>query len=39
MAAETSLAREGTGTTRVELFDAQGPIGFALQTLFVERRT
>ncbi|HEY1692115.1 MAG TPA: thioesterase family protein [Polyangiaceae bacterium] len=38
MAAETSLAREGTGTTRADLFDERGPIGFALQTLFVERR-
>jgi Thioesterase-like superfamily len=38
MAAETSLASEGTGTTRAELFDLQGPIGLAVQTLYVEKR-
>jgi hypothetical protein len=38
MHAVTSLAREGTGTTRAELWDESGPIGWALQTLFVEKR-
>ena len=38
MRAETSIARDGIGTTRARLFDARGTIGRALQTLFVEQR-
>jgi Thioesterase-like superfamily len=38
MRAVTSLAREGTGTTRAEIFDEQGQLGEALQTLYVEKR-
>ncbi|HEY8038777.1 MAG TPA: thioesterase family protein [Polyangiaceae bacterium] len=38
MRAKTTLASEGTGTTRAELFDEHGAVGEALQTLFVEKR-
>jgi acyl-CoA thioesterase len=38
MHAITALASDGVGTTRARLFDAQGYVGEALQTLFVNRR-
>lgn len=38
MHAITALASEGVGTTRARLFDAQGTVGEALQTLFVSPR-
>jgi hypothetical protein len=38
MDARTSLAGDGTGTTRARLFDATGNLGEALQTLFVASR-
>ncbi len=38
MRAETSVARDGIGTTRARIFDAGGTIGRALQTLYVDRR-
>jgi hypothetical protein len=38
MRAVTSLASDGVGVTRAQLFDERGVIGEALQTLFVEPR-
>jgi hypothetical protein len=38
MSAATSIASEGTGTTRARLFDTRGYFGESLQTLFVEPR-
>jgi hypothetical protein len=38
MRAVTSIASDGIGTTRAQLFDERGMIGEALQTLFVDRR-
>jgi hypothetical protein len=39
MRAVTELSQEGTGTTRADLWDDTGPIGRALQTLYVEKRS
>ncbi len=38
MRAVTQIAADGVGTTRARLFDAAGPLGEALQTLYVEPR-
>jgi hypothetical protein len=38
MSAVTALAGDGIGTTRARIFDAQGTVGEALQSLFVGRR-
>jgi hypothetical protein len=38
MRAVTSLADDGIGLTRARLFDVHGSIGYALQSLFVEKR-
>ena len=38
MHAATTLAGDGIGTTRAQLFDPQGRIGEALQSLFVAKR-
>ncbi len=36
--ARTALERDGSGLAVSELHDERGPIGVALQTLFVDRR-
>jgi len=38
MRAETAIATEGVGITKARIFDEQGTIGEAIQTLFVEAR-
>jgi hypothetical protein len=38
MRAHTWLASDGVGQTRAELFDEEGPLGMAVQTLFVAPR-
>jgi hypothetical protein len=38
MHAITALAGDGVGTTRARLFDQDGVVGEALQSLFVARR-
>jgi len=38
MHAVTSLATDGVGVTRARLFDEQGTLGWALQSLYVEKR-
>ncbi len=38
MRAVTSLATDGVGLTHARLFDERGPIGYALQSLYVEKR-
>jgi hypothetical protein len=38
MRAVTSLASDGVGVTRARLFDLQGTLGRALQTLYIEKR-
>jgi hypothetical protein len=38
MRAVTSLASDGVGVTRAQLFDERGAVGEALQTLYVEPR-
>jgi hypothetical protein len=38
MRAKTFLANGGGGLTRAWIFDEEGPIGEAVQTLYVEKR-
>jgi hypothetical protein len=38
MRAQTFLAPDGVGQTRADLFDEEGPLGLATQTLFVAPR-
>jgi hypothetical protein len=38
MGAETWIASDGIGQTRAHLFDEEGPLGTAIQTLFVAPR-
>ena len=38
MSARTAMSRDGAGTTRARVFDREGGIGEAVQTLFVARR-
>ena len=38
MRAQTFLETDGIGQTRAELFDEEGPLGLAVQTLFVAPR-
>jgi hypothetical protein len=38
MRAETNIESDGVGQTRAELFDEEGYLGLAIQTLFVARR-